>query len=143
MLTIIYDDLSRLQTIEWYGQSLCIFDDQVNEKNQKPIQEMFIRGRKMAGGVSLIYLTQSYFTVPKIIRIQTNYIFVLKMNGLKDIKLMLSEFALGVTQEQLKDMYAYCCKTGELENFFLIDLESNDEKRFRKNFTQYILSEKV
>lgn len=55
-------------------QHLIIFDDMCieTEKKQSYIQELFIRGRKMAHkcGVSCIYLTQSYFQTPPTIRKQ-------------------------------------------------------------------------
>lgn len=50
-------------------QYLIIFDDMCieSEKKQQQICELFIRGRKMAHkcGISLIYLTQSYFQTPQ------------------------------------------------------------------------------
>ena len=80
LLTIAYDldSLRNFNDDNYYGQSLVIFDDMVNEKNQKAISELYIRGRKIKGGISLLYLTQSYFQVPKIIRVQCQYIFILK-----------------------------------------------------------------
>ena len=136
MLTIVYDDLDRLASTEFYGQSLVVLDDQVNEKNQQPIKELYIRGRKI--GVSTIYLTQSYYQTPKIIRQQLGYIFILKVSGIRDLKVILSEYALGKTKDELEKMYQYCKKGGQVENFFMIDLVSNGNKTFRKNWIEYL-----
>jgi chromosomal replication initiation ATPase DnaA len=50
LLTIKYylDDCNNFKEADYYGSSLCIFDDMVNEKDQKCIQELFIRGRKIS-----------------------------------------------------------------------------------------------
>jgi len=67
LLTISYDldSLRKFDDDDYYGQSLVIFDDMVNEKNQQVISELYIRGRKIKGGISLLYLTQSYFHMDK------------------------------------------------------------------------------
>jgi hypothetical protein len=102
MLTISYDlnDLRNFDEENYYGQTLIIFDDLCNEKDQNCINELYIRGRKLAGGISLCYLTQSYFKVPKIVRLQCQYIFIIKVSGIRDLNLILSEYSLGVSKEQ-------------------------------------------
>ena len=137
LLTIVYNDLGKLNFDKFYGQSLCIFDDMVNEtdKAQSKIKELYIRGRKL--GVSLLYLTQSYFQVPKLIRMQCNYVFILKLSGIRDLRLMLTEYSLGATKDQLQKMYEYVRESG-MENFFMIDLQANDNKTYRKNWNEFL-----
>ena len=67
-------------------QHLIVWDDLVLERRQDLIEEYFIRGRKVAKGCSLVYISQSYWAVPKIIRLQTSYIFLKKVSSTKDIK---------------------------------------------------------
>ena len=55
---------------------LIVFDDMIANilSNKKPnpiVTEMFIRGSKL--NICLVFITQSYFTVPKIIRLNTHY----------------------------------------------------------------------
>ena len=140
LLTIQYDlDFCRkFKEDDYYGQSLIIFDDQVNEKDQQCIRELYIRGRKIAGGISLMYLTQSYFTVPKIVRLQCQYVIIIKTYGARDLKLMLSEYALSATKGQLTKMYEDCCNNGKFGSFFLIDLVAPQNKSFRRNFKKYL-----
>lgn len=140
LLTIAYDldSLRKFDDDDYYGQSLVIFDDMVNEKNQQVISELYIRGRKIKGGISLLYLTQSYFQVPKIIRIQCQYIFILKTGSNRDLKLILSEFSLNTSPQQLIKIYNYCCNSGEFGSFMLIDLVATQNKTFRKNFKEYL-----
>ena len=140
MITISYDlnDLRSFDESKYVGQSLVVFDDMVNERDQKCIQELFIRGRKIAGGVSLLYLTQSYYQVPKIIRQQVQYVFILKVAGIRDLKMILSEYSLGATKAELTAMYDYCCGQGVFGDFMLIDLESPQTKTYRNNFDEYL-----
>lgn len=112
-------------------QSLVIFDDLVLEKDQSRIEQMFIRGRKIAGGISIMYLTQSYFKVPKTIRINCTYIILKKLASTRDLNLILSDYNLGVSKETLLELYKYC--TREPTNFMLLDLDAVPEKRFRHN----------
>jgi len=127
----------------FYGSSLVIFDDWVNAsaKEHRAVQELFIRGRKIQNGVSCVYLSQSYYKIPKIIRLQCQYIFILKVPAKKDIKLILAEYTLNITIERILDFYKECCKTGQIENFFMIDTHSAEESgmTFRKNFNQFLV----
>jgi hypothetical protein len=138
LLSISYDlnDFNNFNESNYYGQSLVIFDDMVNEKDQRAIGELYIRGRKL--GISLLYLTQSYYKVPKIIRLQCQYVFLIKTSGLKDLRLLLSEYSLTATTDQLQNMYNEVCNSGVFGNFLLIDLHSSQEKAFRKNFLEIL-----
>lgn len=135
LLTISYDlnDLRKFDDEKYYGSTLVIFDDMVNEKDQKCIQELYIRGRKL--GVSMLYLSQSFFKIPKLIRLQCDYCFIIKVPNMRDLNLILSEFSLGTTKEQLQNMYKYVISQG-FGNFFLIDMKApqNSGLSYRKNF---------
>ena len=117
-------------------QILMIFDDLVNEKNQKPIIEWFIRGRKLAEGVSMVYLSQSYFLMPKTIRIQCGYIMLKKLSSTKDLKAILRDFSLGLEPDELMALYNY--STEDKTSFLMVDMESPAEERFRKCFLEII-----
>lgn len=114
-------------------QVLIVFDDLINA-NQAPIVEYFIRGRKLAGGISLMYLTQSYFKTPKVIRINCNYVFLKKLESVKDLNYILSEYNLGVDKQTLLKIYK--AATHEKPDFLLVDLHADPSKRFRKNFLE-------
>ena len=84
-----------------------------------------------------MYLTQSYFQVPKIIRLQCNYVFLRKIGSKRDISLIVSEYGLTADQDQMKHMYQYCT-SGNLEEFMTIDLQSGNEYTYRKNFDRLL-----
>ena len=138
LLSISYDlnDLRNFDEKKYYGQSLVVFDDMINERDQRCIQELYIRGRKL--GVSMIYLSQSYYQIPKTVRLQCQYIFILKVSGVRDLKMMMSEYSLGASKNQLTNLYNYCCNSGHFGNFLLIDLEAAQSKTYRKNWDEYL-----
>ena len=81
-------------------QTLIIFDDFISDLKKHPIiSEYFIRGRKKSA--SIMFLSQSYFGTPKIIRQNVNYLVVLKLGGSRDVNSILRECSIGLTKEQL------------------------------------------
>ena len=47
-----------------------------NKKLNSVVKELFIRGRKL--NISLVFITQSYFKVPKDVRLNTSHFFIMK-----------------------------------------------------------------
>ena len=63
---------------------LIFFDDMIADKltNKKlnPITtELFIRGREL--NISLVFITQFYFSVPKNIRLTSTHYFIIKISN--------------------------------------------------------------
>ena len=116
-------------------QSLVVLDDLVLEKNQKIIEEFYIRARKK--GCSLLYISQSYFLTPKTIRNNLTHIFIKQVSSLKNLTRIMNEYALGIDKKIFKSMYDECTK--EKSDFLLIDLEGSKENRFRKNWDSAII----
>ena len=61
---------------------LIVFDDMIadmihNKKLNSIVTELFIRGRKL--NISLVFITQSYFKVPKDVRLNTTHFFITKI----------------------------------------------------------------
>ena len=62
-------------------QILIVFDDMIadmiNNKKLNPVViELFIRGRKL--NISIAFITQSYFNVPKDVRLNSTHFFIMK-----------------------------------------------------------------
>ena len=53
-----------------------INDVLINEKPNPIVTELFIRGRKL--NISLVFITQSYFKVPKDVRLNTSHFLLQK-----------------------------------------------------------------
>ena len=65
-------------------KNLIIFDDMIanimtNKKFQSIIKELFIRCRKL--NISLVFITQSYFSVPKDVRLNSTHYLIMKINN--------------------------------------------------------------
>ena len=103
-------------------------------KDLTMVENYYIRARKL--NVSVIFLSQSYFRIPKIIRNNCNYMVLLKLSGNREVNMILSEFGLGVTKEQLIAIYEYA--TREKMQPLIIDLEADPIQRFRKGFLTII-----
>jgi len=118
-----YNNLNEMKNVdELDGESrnLIIFDDCITEKDQELIQDMFIRGRKK--NASIVYITQSFYRVPKIIRDNSNYFIFFKLH-LKDLKKIIKEIdGYEVPEVQLNPF-----------EFFMLDMK-NPKLKFRKNF---------
>ena len=119
-------------------QVLMVFDDVVNysDKEQNLIKDYYIRGRNINRGVSICYLSQSFFKIPKIIRLQCNYLILLKLGSKRDLNLILADYGLGVERDELMAIYKDASQIPF--NFLKISTdERDDSKRFSKNWTQF------
>ena len=61
---------------------LIVFDDMVadminNNKLNPVVTELFIRGRKL--NISIVFITQPYFKVPKKVRLNSTHFFIMKL----------------------------------------------------------------
>lgn len=113
-------------------QTLIVFDDLVLMKDQSKIAEFFIRSRKY--NVSCIYISQSYYKTPKIIRININYLILKKLPSTRDLKMVLSENSIGLNIDQLTNIYKNITSRSNLD-FLLIDI---DKVHIRHNFLDII-----
>ena len=75
---------------------LIVFDDMIadmihNKKLNSIVTELFIRGRKL--NISLVFITQSYFKVPKDVRLNTSHFLLQKFHIKENFnKLQLQSF---------------------------------------------------
>ena len=68
---------------------LIVFDDMIadminNKKINSIVTELFIRGRKL--NISLVFITQSYFKVPKNVRLNTTHFFIVKIPNKRELQ---------------------------------------------------------
>jgi hypothetical protein len=120
--------------------NLIIFDDLVAEgkKKQIPIEQYAIRCRKL--GVSMAYLTQSWFLTPDVIRKNINYLILKKIPKMNDLERILRDYSLGLKKDDLLQLYNYAIKGEDSQSkkdWFMIDLAEDEESpyKYRKNFS--------
>ena len=71
------------------NKTLIVFDDMVddmihNKKLNSIVTELFVRGRKLNS--SLVFITQSYFNVPKDVRLNTSPFFIAKVPNKRELQ---------------------------------------------------------
>ena len=67
---------------------LIVFDDMTsdminNNKLNPVVTELFIRGRKL--NISIVFITQSYFKVPKDVRLNSTHFFIMKIPNKREL----------------------------------------------------------
>ena len=59
--------------------------DMINHKKlNRVVTELFIRGRKI--NISIVFITQSYFKVPKDVRLNSTHFFILKIPHKRELQ---------------------------------------------------------
>ena len=115
---------------------LIIFDNMIadmisNNKLNPLVTELFIRGRKL--NISIVFITQSYFKVPKDVRLNSTHFCTMKIPNKRE----LQQTALNHSSDiDFKDfMNIYNKSTKEPYSFLVNDttLPSENPLRFRKN----------
>ena len=98
---------------------------------------MFIRFRKL--NISLAFITQSYFSVPKDVRLNSTHYLIMKTNNRKELQNIAINHSADIDDKDFMKMYRECTK--EPFNFLTIDttLPASDPLRFRKKlFDSYV-----
>ena len=101
-----------------------------NKKLTSIINELFIRDRKL--NIS-IFITQSYFKVPKDVRLNTSHFFIAKIPNKRELQQIAINHSLDISTKDFANIYRKC--TAEPCSFLVNDitLASDNALRFRKN----------
>jgi hypothetical protein len=97
------------------------------------MEQFFLRARKK--NCSMVYISQSYYAVPKMIRNNLTYLIIKQVSSMKNLTMIAREYDLGLDKKRLNQMYNDA--TADKQNFLLIDLEGDPKQRFRKGFNEY------
>ena len=139
---IIFHDEKSIPNLEEFKdkrQRLIVFDDLVVFKKIQPIiAEYYIRGRHF--NLSMAYLSQDYYNIPKIVRQQANYLVLKKINSAKDYKMILREWASELDAEQLVKLYRECTDNTNNVGFLMICGSCAPELKYRANYTPIDMS---
>ena len=118
------------------NEILMVFDDMIadmihNTKLNSVVTKLFIRGRKL--NISLAFITQSYFKVPKDVRINTTHFFIMKIPNKRELQQTAINYSSDINTKDFVRIYKKC--TDDPYPFLVNDttLLSNNPLRFRKN----------
>ena len=92
---------------------------------------MFIRGTKL--NISLVFITQSYFKVPKDVRLNTTHFFIAKIPNKRKLREIAINHSSDISTKDVANIYREC--TTQPYSFLVngTTLASNNPLRFRKN----------
>ena len=128
------------KNINDYNKILIVFDgmiaDMINDKKLNSIvTELFIRSRKL--NISLVFITQSYFKVPKDVRLNTTHIFIMKIPNKRELQQIVLNHSSDI---DFKDFVKICKKCTDDPYSFLVNgttLSSDNPLRLEKIFIIY------
>ena len=102
--------------------------DMINNKKLNPIvTELFIRGRKL--NISIVFITQSYFKVPK----DSTHFFIMKILNKRELQQIVLNHSSDIDFKDFIKIYKECTK--EPDSFLVNDttLPLSDPLRSRHN----------
>ena len=90
------------------GNKSIVFDGMIadirtNKKFQAIMKQLIIRCRKLNS--SLVFLTQSYCSVPKDVRLNTTYYFIMKINNRIELKNIVTDHSADIDYNDFKKIY--------------------------------------
>ena len=130
----IYDDINDYNK-KRKRKVLIAFDDMIshvmsNKKAQQVLKELFIRCRKL--NISLCFLTQSYFSVPKDVRLNCTHYAIFKLNNNRELQNIAINHSADINYKEFVKIYKNSTK--ESYNFLIIDTTLPINDRFKQNF---------
>ena len=92
---------------------------------------MFIRCRKL--NISLLLITESYFSFPKDVRLNSTHYLIMKINNRKELQNIAINHCTDIDYNDFGRIYREC--TREPYSFLTVDatLPASDPLRFRKD----------
>ena len=80
---------------------------------------------------SLVFITQSYFRVPKDVRLNSAHYLIMKIHNRRELQQIAIDHAADIDYKDFLKIYRNCTK--EPYSFLAIDV--NSPMKFRKNFS--------
>jgi len=129
-------DMVPLESMDPKIRNVIVFDDFVVDRKQDKMIDAFIRGRH--SNASVIYLSQSYFSTPKDIRLNCSHFLFFNVASRNELSAISRDHVQEMTKENFIEIFEEAVR--EPYSFFFID-KFNKEKslRFRKNFDEALV----
>ena len=115
---------------------LIVFDDMIadmikNIKINSIVTDVFIGGTKL--NIFLVFITQSYFKVPKDVRLNSTHFFIMKILNKRVLQQIALNHSSEINSKYFIKIYKKC--TAERYSFLVNDatLASDNPLRFRKS----------
>ena len=106
-----------------------------NKKAQQVLKELFIKCRRL--NISLCFLTQSYFSVPKDVILNCTHYIIFKLNNKRELQNIAINHSADIDYKDFVKIHRDCTK--ESYHFLTIDTAHPIDKRFKMNFNDKML----
>ena len=77
-----------------------------NKKLNSVVTELFIGGRKL--NISLAFITQSYFKVPKDVRLNTSHFFIAEIPNERELQQIAINHSSDINTKDFANIYRKC-----------------------------------
>ena len=77
-----------------------------NKKSNSIVTELFIRGTKL--NISLVFITQSYFKVPKDVKLNSTYFFIMKILNKRELQQIALNHSSDINFKEFMKIYKNC-----------------------------------
>ena len=94
-------------------KKLIVFDDMIadimeNKNIQAIMKELFVRWRKL--NMALLFITQSYFSVQKDVRLNSTHYLIMKVNNRKELQNIAINYSADIDYKDFMKIYRECIK---------------------------------
>ena len=94
-------------------KNFIVFDDMIpdimtNEDFQSITKELFIRCRKL--NISLVFITQSYFSFPKEVRLNSTHYLIMKIHNKRELQQTAINHSADIDYKDFLNIYRNCTK---------------------------------
>jgi len=125
----------KLDDMDKKYNHLVVWDDLVLNKNLETVEKYYMRARKL--NCSVVFLSQSYYDIPKFIRKNSSYLVLLDLGGNKrEQTAIMNEWSTDLDKDELKAVYNDATKEA-LNPLIITGGKVPRNKKYRKGFTDY------
>ena len=99
-----YNPRKKRKMLIVFGEMIA---DIINNKRLSPVvTKLFIRGRKL--NISIVFITQSYFKVPKDVRLNARHFFIMKIPNKRELQQIALNHSSDIDFKDFMKIYKKC-----------------------------------
>ena len=104
----VYKNIDEYNNPYKENKTSIVFDDMIadiiqNKDLNSIVTELFIRGRKL--NISLVFITQWYFMVPKDVRLNTSHFYIAKIPNKRELQQIAINHSSDINTKDFANIY--------------------------------------
>ena len=105
-----------------------------DKKSQQILKDLFIRFRKL--NISLCFLTKSYFSVPKDVRLNCTHYILFKLNNKRELQNIAINHPADIDYKDFIKIY----RISTMKPFNFLTIDTTKDNKFNENFDENLLN---